>query len=319
LADLSYNTPVEYGGNIQIHAPGYREKANRLPLFPLDDAEAVVKAARAQPQVVAASKRINTAGIVSGREGAYPVVITGIASENIAQGRFLLEGDGDAILIGRGLADLLGVTAGDRVNLLGRSKHETMRQRTMTIVGVYDLGMTEAEKGMVFITLPEAQTLYNLRNQATEVTISLQSVGQEKAVVAALQAALPGYEVDSWETLKPEMRQTLDTKLAFTSFFGIVVLLIASIGILNLLLMAVFERTREMGVLAALWLGSSTQPPHSNLLLAVFLPARLFGHSVFCLGLHAFAKLTNSSAQSRPSFRQSTGAKDQQHDDEDDE
>src|SRR5438046_2661276 len=70
--------------------------------------------------------------------------------------------------------------------------------------------------------------------------------------MAALQAPLPSYEVDTWQTLRPEIRQTLDSKLAFTSFIGIVVLIIAGIGILNLMLMAVFERTREMGVLGAL-------------------------------------------------------------------
>ncbi len=251
-----------YGGNAQVHAPGYREKASRLPLFPLDDPEAVVQTVRAHPHVVAASKRINTGGLVSSREGAFPVVITGIepeyeapvslVAENIAHGRYLLDEDGDAILIGQGLADMLNVTVGDRLNLLGRRKNETMRQRTMTVVGVYDLGLAEAEKGMVFITLPEAQTLYNLRDQVTEVTMSLQSVGQEGPVVAALQDDLLTYEVDTWITLKPEIRQTMDTKQVFISFFGIVVLLIASIGILNLLLMAVFERTREMGVLAAL-------------------------------------------------------------------
>ena len=147
---------------------------------------------------------------------------------------------------------MLKVNVGDRVMLLGKSQHETMRQRTMTIVGIYDMGMADAEKGVVFITLPEAQSLYNLRDQATEVSITLQSVGQENMVIPSLQAALPGYEVDSWETLRPEMRQTMDIKSAVTSVFGFIVLFIAAIGILNLMLMAVFERTREMGVLAAL-------------------------------------------------------------------
>jgi ABC-type lipoprotein release transport system permease subunit len=251
-----------YGGNVQVHAPGYRLKANRMPLLPLADADATVAAATAQPEVVAAAKRISTGGIVSTREGSFPVRITAIQpsieaplsmqAENIAAGRFLLDEDGDAVLLGQGLADELGVTVGDRVTVVGRSKQETMRQRTMTVVGIYDLGMAEAEKGMVFITLPEAQSLYNLRDQVTEVAITLQQVGQEATVMPALAAGLPGYEVDSWTTLHPEIQETIAMKGVFTTILGLIVLMIASIGVLNLMLMAVFERTREMGVLAAL-------------------------------------------------------------------
>jgi len=131
-----------------------------------------------------------------------------------------------------------------------------MRQRTVTVVGIYDLGMPDAEKMLVLITLDEAQSLYNLRGQATEVAIFLEKVGQEKAIVPALQAALPNYEIDSWQDLRPEIKQTIATKSSFTSFFGIVLVLIAAIGILNIMLMAVFERTREMGVLAALGMKS---------------------------------------------------------------
>ncbi len=251
-----------YGGNIQIHAPGFREKASRFPLLPLEDADTVLETVRAEPQVVAASKRIHTGGLVSTRAGTYPVLITAIEpekeaivsliAENVAQGRFLANEDGDAMVIGQGLADLLGVAVGDRVTLLGQRKDESMRQHKMTIVGIYDLGLTEAEKGTVFINLPDAQTLYNLRDQQTEVTVTLKSVGQEGALVAALRKDLPNYEVDSFETLRPEMRQTINVKSSVTTIFGFIVLLIASIGILNLMLMAVFERTREMGVLAAL-------------------------------------------------------------------
>ena len=76
------------------------------------------------------------------------------------------------------------------------------------------------------------------------------------AAITTLQNQLPNYEVDSWQTLKGDLTDTLKTKMAFTSFIGIVVIIIASIGILNLMLMAVFERTREMGVLAALGMKS---------------------------------------------------------------
>jgi putative ABC transport system permease protein len=251
-----------YGGNLQVHASGFRAKASRLPLLPLDNADAVIRAARAQPNVIAAAKRIATAGIVSSHGNALPVAITAIEptveaplslqAEKITQGRFLSDEDGDAILIGQALAERLQVGLGDNVTLLGRSKNELMRRHTMTIVGIYDLHTPEVEKGTVFIPLVDGQTLYNLRGQATEVAIFLQQVGTEDSVMPALQAQLPNYEVDSWQTLRPEIRQTMEYKLAFTSFVGIVVLIIAGIGILNLMLMAVFERTREMGVLAAL-------------------------------------------------------------------
>ncbi len=253
-----------YGGNVQVHAPGFRIRASRFPMIPLKNTEEIMQAALAQPQVVSASRRINTLGMVSDLEGTFPVTITGIqpavespislVAENIIRGRFLQDDDKNAIIIGKGLADLLKVSVGDRVTLVGRRVNEAMRQHSMTIVGIFDLGLAEAEKGMVFINLPDAQTLYNLRRQETEVSITLQSIGLEDSTKSALQASLPQYEIDSWETLRPEIRRMMDIKAAFSSIFGLVVLLIASIGILNLMLMAVFERTREMGVLAALGL-----------------------------------------------------------------
>ncbi|MCP4715205.1 MAG: ABC transporter permease, partial [Deltaproteobacteria bacterium] len=56
-----------YGGNVQIHAPGFRDRASRLPLIPLDDAGMVVEIVRARPEVIAVSRRINTGGMVSSR------------------------------------------------------------------------------------------------------------------------------------------------------------------------------------------------------------------------------------------------------------
>jgi ABC-type lipoprotein release transport system permease subunit len=251
-----------YGGNLQVHAPGYRDKAARLPMLPLDDPAAVVQAARALPDVLAVSQRINTAGIIINHGTSVPVMITALQpeveapislqAENVSQGRFLSPADGDAIYIGKALADRLGVGVGDSVTLLGRSKNESMRQHNFQVVGIYDLHTPDAEKGTVFIPLADAQTLYNLRDQVTEVPIFLKQIGSEAAVMTALQSQLPTYEIDSWQTLKGDLKETLDAKFAYTSFFGIIVIVIASIGILNLMLMAVFERTREMGVLAAL-------------------------------------------------------------------
>jgi ABC-type lipoprotein release transport system permease subunit len=258
------NTVKLQGGNVQVHAPGYRERAKRLPLLPLADPDAAVRAALAQPQVVAASKRIETSGMISSREGTLPVIITGIEPEqeaavslvadNIDQGRYLASGDEDVLLVGQALAENLEVTVGDRVSMVGRATHEQMRRRTMTIAGIYDIGIPDVEKRMAYVSLAEAQVLFDLRDQATEVAAYLESVGQEQSVVGSMQASLPGYEVDAWDTLDPSTKQTMEMEDQVMGIFGLIILLIAGVGILNLMLMAVFERTREIGLMAAMGL-----------------------------------------------------------------
>jgi ABC-type lipoprotein release transport system permease subunit len=252
------------GGNIQIHAAGYRSETSQTPLLPLENDQEVAKVAQAHPGVLAASRRINTGGLASSREGAFAVSIIGIepekegevnlAAQHAISGRYLASGDKDFIYIGKGLADAMDVRVGDRITLTGKSTHEQMRQRTMTVVGIYDLGLPDIEKRTIYISLGEAQDLYNLSDTSTEVAVTLKQLGQEGEVMAALRPALPGYEIESWDVNYPELQSALSTKTGVMNIFSVIILLIAGIGILNLLLMAVYERTREIGVLGALGL-----------------------------------------------------------------
>ncbi len=256
------NTVRLYGGNVLVHAPGYREKSTRLPMLPLSDVDEILAAVREHPDVLAASTRINTGGLASNRAASHAVNITAIepqfeapislVAENIVDGRFLVPNDGDNIVIGRTLADHLNVTVDDRISLLGRREDGSMRQRSMTVVGIFDLGLGEAEKGLVFINLPTAQQLYNLRGQVTEIAVTMREIGEEDALIEEIAPQFPDHEVDSIYTLRPEFGNALATDRIFGLFFGGILLLMGGIGILNLMLMAVFERTREMGVLAAM-------------------------------------------------------------------
>jgi len=252
------------GGNIQVHAPGYREKTSSKPLLQIENPDGIVQAAESHPDVVIATKRIITGGLVTNREGAFSVTIIGlepekeaqisIEAQNISAGRYLTPDDSDLILIGQGLATVMEVEVGDRITMVGNSTHEQTRQRTMTVVGIYDLGVVSIEKGTIYMSLNEAQQLFGLDDQVTEVVVNLNQIGQETGVVNAINAAQPGYEIETWETSSPELKQAIEMDKTMMGVFGIIMLGIAAIGILNLLMMAVFERTREIGVLGALGL-----------------------------------------------------------------
>ena len=263
------------GGNIQIHAAGYRAKVDSNPLIPLTNDAAVVQAALAHPDVISATRRIQTGGLLSNREGAFGVSIIGIDPEaeaapiqtgndagkplsliaqNIKEGEWLTADGGDVILIGRGMADVMDVKVGDRITMVGSDIHKQNRQRTMTVVGIYDIGIPTLERQSAYIPLAEAQALFGLDGQSTEIQVNIKRLGEEDKVVAALEPALPGYEVESWNKNYPELETAINSKGAAMTIFGIIIISIAAIGILNLLLMAVYERTREIGLLGAMGL-----------------------------------------------------------------
>jgi len=252
------------GGNIQVHATGYLNEFDQKPLLPLVDDALVVKAALAQPNVIAASRRINTGGLASNRVGAFAVEIIGIepeqelpvslSAQHVAAGKFLTSADKDVLFIGKGLADAMRVAVGDRIPLAGRATHDQMRTRTMTVGGIFDLGMPDIEKRSVYMSLAEAQDLYSLPGQSTEVAIMLQSMGQEPGVVSTLSRQLPGYEVTPWQTNFPDLVTTITRKDGVMDIFSVIILVIAGIGIFNMLMMAVYERTREIGILGAMGL-----------------------------------------------------------------
>ena len=264
FTDAIYGNAVKVlGGNIQVHAEGYRSQANSTPLLPLANAGAVVSTAESNPMVVAATQRINTGGLVTSREGAFAVGITGLEPEKelkvniigqyVTEGRNLTSDDTDNLLIGKGLADAMNVKVGDRITMVGRSQHKEMRQRTMTIVGIYDLGMADIEKQTVYISLNEAKSLYEL-NAPTEVSIFLQHLGQEDEVITSLKSSVSGYEIESFQANYPDLANAISSKSGVMNIFSVIIIAIAGVGILNLLLMAIYERTREIGVLGAMGL-----------------------------------------------------------------
>ena len=264
FTDAIYGNAVKVlGGNVQVHAEGYRAEANSNPLFPLTDPQAVIIAAESNPLTLAASQRIHTGGLVTSREGAFAVGITGVEPEkeikvniigqNVKEGRNLTSDDLDNILIGKGLADAMGVKVGDRITMVGSSQHEQMRQRTMTVIGIFDLGMPDIEKQTVYISLGEAQALYEVAG-STEVAIFLEKLGQESNVIDSMKPGLPGYEIESFQANYPELASAINSKNGVMDIFSIIIIAIAGVGILNLLLMAVYERTREIGVLGAMGL-----------------------------------------------------------------
>ncbi|MBT3323033.1 MAG: ABC transporter permease [Anaerolineae bacterium] len=254
------------GGNIQIRAIGYEDSYSANPMLALGDGIDAVAAAEAQSGVDAALRHANTGGFLSNHEGVFPIGIFGIEPEReksinpimqnefLVDGRFLQADDEDVIFIGQGLADAMDVSVGDRIPMSGKAINEEMNKRTMTVIGIYDINLASLERQSVYISLNAAQDIYGLGDNVTEVILFTETTGKEAPIVKALNSSLTGYEITTWKTSIPELSSTVEMKNAVMTGFSAVILGIAAIGIFNILLMAIYERTQEIGLLGAIGL-----------------------------------------------------------------
>lgn len=252
------------GGNIQIRAIGYEDSYSPNPMLPMGSGLDAVQAAETLPGVQTALRHANTGGLTTNHNGAFPVSIYGIEPEKeapvnpifqeefLVDGRMLAANDEDAVFIGKGLADAMEIGVGDRITVSGKSIHEEMRKRTMTVIGIYDINLASFERQGLYVSLGEAQRLYDLGDNVTEVILYTKVTGKEQPIMEALNTSLTGYEITTWKTAIPELSSTIEMKNAVMTTFSAVLLGIAAIGIFNILLMAIYERTREIGLLGAI-------------------------------------------------------------------
>jgi len=247
-------------GHVQVREESYDEdKVSMKWEDLLDDPQGVAAQAETLPNVRAATPVLWASGILATSEESAGVRVFGIdplseASatfrEGTISGQFLTSDDRSGILIGRRLAKSLELSAGDDINLLINTSDEQPDEAIFTIRGVYDTGTPSFDESTVFLPLAKAQTFTRAGDRASAVLVLTDRQEDAEAVASALRA--PGLKVLTWHDLNQVMLQAVETSMGIMYLMYLVVLAVVAVVIANTLLMSVFERTREMGILAAL-------------------------------------------------------------------
>ncbi len=168
----------------------------------------------------------------------------------LVAGEYLAADDREGILIGRKLAEDLGIGPGSRVSLLVGTSDGDMDEDIFTVRGVFSTGLIAYDAGTVYMPLSKAQAMTNAGDRISAVILLTDNAEAADPVAAAL--AGPGRSVVTWKEMNELVLAALEQGSAVYAFiYGIVIVIVAVI-IANTLLMSVFERTRELGILAAL-------------------------------------------------------------------
>jgi len=251
-------------GHIQIQSPNYDKNKNSLVWQDLiaNPGQIASQISSTLP-VIAATPRLITSGVVTEGNASSGVRVVGIdpaspANEpyvkGLVAGEFLNANDNSGILIGKPLANQYKLNPGDSINLLVNTSNGDVDQQQFTIRGIYSTESSGLDKAVVFLTLAKAQAITQAGDHASIIFILLKDKNQTDAVVNAIQAT--GLKIIPWTVLNSFIFDFQQYADSFMSFFYLIILAITATVIINTLIMAVYERTREIGILSAIGMKS---------------------------------------------------------------
>jgi ABC-type lipoprotein release transport system permease subunit len=251
-------------GHFQVRAKSYEADRTSLKWEDLieNPGEVAAKIA-ALEQVVYATPRLYASGIVTSGDEYTGVRVVGIdtASGSYSQfkhglvsGDFPAADDREGVLIGLRLAEKLKLETGDTLNLMVNTANGDVVEQSFTVRGIYAIQTPAYDDGVVFLPIAKAQAITQAENHASAIYVLLQERDQTDAVAASLKT--DNYTIVTWKDANQLMVMLEQYSNSYLVVLYLIVLAITVTVIVNTLVMAVFERTREIGILASMGMKS---------------------------------------------------------------
>ena len=255
----------------------YWEEKDHLPLDRnVSDPEVVIS--RLAGLGIPAAPRISFSGEVILRKGPFPedgsftariIAVDPARNESV----FPLEGfmtDGEGLraggsgaLLGAWLAEDIGARVGNPLTVLTRTRGGYLQTIDLDVAGILDTPNPFVNRSGIFIDLLLADILLEMEGEVTEVCVSLPLPaerglppgglsGPYRETARLVENEFPGLEFMDYKELSAEHTSLTRMKNMGSKVMGLLIFVIAAVGITNTMLTAVFERTREIGMMRAL-------------------------------------------------------------------
>lgn len=193
-------------------------------------------------------------------DGNVPVTAYGIdplqdddvfrISQSVREGRFLTP-DEEGVLLGSWLAEDVGAEVGFPIILVTRTRDGYFQTMDLEVVGIVETPNPIINRGALYLPLSVVDDYLHMGGGVTELAIA-SPPGSDAAQLQVVAAAYPSLRVVSWQELAADYIALTQTKDSASGLILFLVFVIAAVGISNTILMAVLERTRELGMLQAI-------------------------------------------------------------------
>jgi ABC-type lipoprotein release transport system permease subunit len=197
-------------------------------------------------------------------DGSLPTRVIGIDPETdgdvyridrtITDGRFLQPGE-EGVLMGAWTAEDIGAEVGYTVTIATRTRDGYRQTIRVPIVGIFNTPNPVVNRGVLFLDLSVVDYYLEMGGAVTQIDVQLPNLERGQAAGIEFAERLdpgPQYEVITWNDLAAEAIAVAQADIAGSAIIMVLVFVIAAVGVGNTMLMAVFERVRELGMMRAL-------------------------------------------------------------------
>ena len=248
-------------GHLQIRAATYDENKSSLKWKDMvENPDQLASDVSALGEVKTATPRLFASGFLSTGDESTGIRIYGIDPPSAANdpyrngiisGSYLTADDREGVLIGKPAAEKLNLQAGDKVSLSVNTSNGDVQEQTFVVRGIYSTNTFGFDSSTIFMPLAKAQAITQTENHASTIFILLNDTSSTDSVVDAIKAPV-GLEVVVWQDLNALIVEFETMANSYIGFFYLIILAITASVIINTLIMSVYERTREIGILAAI-------------------------------------------------------------------
>lgn len=250
-----------FSGEVQVHRRGFEDTYD-VDVYIPDVAPLEEEIAR-DPRVTGYTSRTVSAAMVSSTSTMSGARIYGIdpgressvsrLKDAIIAGRYLSGEDGE-ILIGEELAKLLDAHLGDRIVMtVAAANGGELSQALFRVSGIFRFGMRELDNSLAFISLERSRTMLGIPRGAHEIAVTFSDPDFAASPDLPLRRlATPTIEVQSWKEFMPQISAMIEMVDYSTFIVGLVLFVLASLGVINSMFMSIYERIYEFGVIRAI-------------------------------------------------------------------